>query len=182
MRQPIKYLATWLDNHANQTRYLFLSHDLRALFPQLSEVAFRVLLNRAVRGGYLHRVCRGVYKYPKINPVGLLLFHVAAILRANAFNYLSLETVLSEAGIISQIPINRITLMSSGRTNVISCGTFGSIEFVHTNQKPQQVMRDLQYDASYHLWRANVFLALRDMRATHRNNDLINWDIAHEFV
>ena len=31
------------------------------------------------------------------------------------FNYISLETALSDEGVISQIPINRITIMSTGR-------------------------------------------------------------------
>jgi hypothetical protein len=37
---------------------------------------------------------------------------------------LRLESALSNAGAISQMPINAITLMSSGRSNVIRCGEF----------------------------------------------------------
>lgn len=32
------------------------------------------------------------------------------------------------------------------------------------------------------MWRANVALALRDMKATRRNCDLIDWDIVNEFI
>lgn len=45
----------------------------------------------------------------------------------DALNYISLESALSDAGVISQIPINRVTLMSSGRTATISCGQLGSL-------------------------------------------------------
>lgn len=183
MVQPVKYLSQWLENHADHNRYLFTSQDLKILFPTLSENAFKSLLSRSVKSGLLLRVCRGLYTYKKaIPPTGCLLFHAAARLRAQEFNYLSLESVLSEVGVISQIPFNRIFIMSSGCSNLISCGPFGSIEFVHTSQKPTQLQDHLSYDERYGLWRASVPLALRDMKATHRNCDLINWEISHEFV
>jgi len=115
-------------------------------------------------------------------PRGRVLFHAAALLRANAFNYISLETALSDAGIISQIPMDRITLMSSGCGNVISCGEFGRIEFVHTVRSPENLADQLSYDAACRLWRASPALALRDMRATRRDLSLINPEVAHELV
>jgi len=181
--QPIKSLANWLNKNSNNERYLFTPSDLRALFPTLSPSAFKTLLSRAAQTGYLSRVCRGLYIYKRTMPSsGLILFHVAAHLRADQFNYISLETVLSEAGVISQIPINSISIMSSGRSYIMSCGEFGTIEFVHTRQKPTKVMDQLTYDSNCRLWRASVRLALRDMKTTHRNCDLIDWDIADEFI
>ena len=179
----MKYLANWLDQNSDSEHYLFTIQDLKALSPDLSNSAFKTLLSRTVRAGYLTRVCRGLYIYKRaIPPSGLVLFHAAAHLRANEFNYISLETVLSDSGIISQIPMNCISIMSSGRSNIISCGEFGTIEFVHTSQKPGDIMNQLSYDANCRLWRASVPLALRDMKATHRNCDLIDWDIANEFI
>lgn len=181
--QPSKYLNKWLTQNTNSERYLFTLQDLRALFPNLSDTAFRTVLSRAVKSEYLERVCRGVYVYSNIIPQsGFILFHVAALLRSNEFNYISLETVLSDFGIISQIPINQIFIMSSGRSNTISCGRFGTIEFIHTNRKPAEVMTKLTYDAMAKLWRANPDLALEDMKRTHRNLDLIDWNIANEFI
>ena len=181
--QPMKRLNDWLEENANAEHYLFTLQDLRALFPDLSNTAFKTVLSRTVAAGYLARVCRSLYLYKKaMLPTGLLLFHAAAQLRADAFNYISLETVLSDAGIISQIPINSISIMSSGRSNIISCGEFGTIEFIHTNRKPTDIMEQLSYDANCHLWRASVPLALKDMKTTHRNCDLIDWDIANEFI
>ena len=111
-----------------------------------------------------------------------LLGHTAARLRASHFNYLSLETVLSDAGIISQIPVSRITLMSSGRSNVISCGVYGSIEFVHTRKMAGDLAADLSYDKEVGLWRASCAQAVQDMRDTGRDTGLINWEAAREFV
>ncbi|MDD3935671.1 type IV toxin-antitoxin system AbiEi family antitoxin domain-containing protein [Rhodoferax sp.] len=168
---------------ADAEHYLFAPADLRALLAGLSDAAFKTLLSRATATGLITRVCRGLYLYNRVDyPRGLLLFHAAARLRADTFNYISLETALSDAGVISQIPINRITLMSSGRSNVIGCGILGSIEFVHTRKRPQDVADQLHYDQRCHLWRATVALALLDMRLTRRNMDLIDWSVANESV
>jgi hypothetical protein len=181
--QPTKYLSQWLLQNANDKHYLFTFHDLRVLGHELSDSAFKTLLSRAVRSGLLVRVCRGLYLYKNALPAdGLFLFHAAAVLRADEFNYISLETALSDMGVISQIPMNWISVMSSGRSSTISCGDFGTIEFVHTNQKPADLINHLTYDQPCGMWRANITLALRDMKATHRNCDLIDWDIANELI
>ena len=173
----MKNLVKWLDQNITSKSCLFSLHDLRALYPNLSNSTFKALISRAASAGYLDRLCRGIYLYRRaMNYDGLMLFHIAAHLRANELNYISLETALSDAGIISQIPMNWISIMSSGRSNIISCGEFGTIEFVHTNQKPNDIMYQLSYDKNCGLWRANVSLALRDMQTTHRNCDLIDWD------
>jgi hypothetical protein len=181
--RPCKILINWIEQNANNENYLFSLRDLRALCRDLSDAAFKTLLSRMVKSNYLIRVCRGLYTYKKAIPsTGLLLFHAAAHLRSNEFNYISLETVLSDVGVISQIPINRISIMSSGRSNTILCGEFGTIEFIHTQTKPTDIMDQLSYSSDCRLWRASVSLALRDMKNTHRNLDLINWDIVNEFI
>jgi predicted transcriptional regulator of viral defense system len=179
--QPIRHLERLLADLATPERYLFSATDLQALCPPSSNLS--VLLSRAAKAGILHRVCRGIYLFPRVAyPRGRVLFHAAALLRANAFNYISLETALSDAGIISQVPFNRITLMSSGRTHTISCGSYGTMEFVHTARRPDDLAGQLTYDAACRLWRASPSLALRDMRATRRNLDLINPEVIHELV
>lgn len=181
--QPIKQLTSTLANLADAEHYLFTLDDLRALLPAQSDAALKTLLSRAVAEGHLARVCRGIYLYERVDyPPGFTLFHAAARLRADTFNYISLETALSDAGVISQIPINCITIMTAGRSNRIDCGAWGSIEFVHTRKRPADLASQLHYDAPCHLWRASVALALKDMRATRRNMDLIDWSLAHELV
>lgn len=181
--QNIKLMRNLLFDRSNKEHYLFAQHSLRALYPSLSDSAYRVLLSRAVASGLLTRVCREIYLFQRNLPKdGLLLFHIAALLRANEFNYISLETVLSDAGVISQIPVNWVSILSSGRSNQINCGEFGTIEFIHTRQKPVDVAQQLHYDTRYGLWRASVALALKDMRRMRRNCDLINWEIANELI
>lgn len=181
--QPIKILTQWLLDNADAHHYLFASIDLRILFPTLSDSAFKTLLSRAVTSGLLVRVCRGIYLYERaMRYDGLLLFHVAALLRRGQFNYISLETALSDVGVISQIPINWITIMSSGRSSVISCAPFGTVEFVKTTKRPEVLADQLVYDPQCGLWRAHVPLALRDLRRVGRNTDLIDEEVVREFM
>ena len=179
----MRQLAGILEQLADAEHYLFSSADLRAALPGRGEAAFKALLGRARKNGLLRRVCRGIYLYPRVDyPAGLLLYHTAARLRAHEFNYLSLESALSDAGLISQIPMNWITLMSTGRSHVVDCGTFGHIEFVHTKKKPAAVAPHLEYDARCRLWRAVPALALKDMARARRSLDLVDPEAAREFV
>ena len=181
--QPVKQLVRVLSDLADSEHYLFTLDDLQSALPDQSRGAFKAMVSRAQRDGLLRRVCRGLYLYPNVAaPGGLLLYHAAARLRASHFNYISLESALSDAGIISQIPMNWITLMSSGRSNVVSCGDFGHIEFVHTKKQPAAIADQLTYDARCRMWRASVVLALKDMRAARRNMDLIDRGALREFV
>jgi len=181
--QPIKSLARILEILADEERYLFTLNDLHGALPEQSKGAFRALVFRAEKDALLARVCRGLYLYPKVNyPSGLLLYHAAARMRADEFNYISLESALSDAGVISQIPMNWITLMSSGRSGVISCGVFGRIEFIHTKRRPENIAKYLVYDERCRLWRASTELALLDMKLTRRSTDLVAGEAVHELV
>ena len=48
--------------------------------------------------------------------------------------------------------------------------------------KPSQVKDQLTYDAARRMWKANVSQAIRDMKATNRNCDLIDWEVANELI
>lgn len=149
--------------------------------PDCSYEVFKTLVSRSTRNGTLRRLCRNLYLYEKVNyPRDLVLYHAASRLRAQCFTYLSLETVLSDAGVISQIPLNWITLMTSGREGLIECVGFGTIEFVHTEKKPSQVKTELFWDSRCRLWRASPWRALTDMRNARRPLDLVDMDAVNE--
>jgi predicted transcriptional regulator of viral defense system len=179
--QPLRRLTETLRSLADREHCIFAASDLAAAVPECGQLP--VLLSRAAKAGLLRRVCKGIYFYPvRDYPAGNLLYHAAARLRAGEFNYLSLESVLSDAGVISQVPMNWITLMSSGRSHVVDCGDFGHVEFVHTAQRPDDIAGELVYDPDRHLWRASVRLALRDMKVTRRSLELISEEVLHELV
>ena len=181
--QHVTSMIKTLNDLADKDRCLFTLSDLRGILPETTDGAFKTMLCRAVKNGVLQRFCRGLYLYSQPDcEQGLLLFHAAARLRAGDFNYISLETALSDAGVISQAPMNWITLMSSGRRNTIRCGAWGTIEFVHTCRKPAELRDNLTYDVRCRMWRASVSLAMRDMRLTRRSLDLVNQEAAHDLV
>ncbi|MFC3852777.1 type IV toxin-antitoxin system AbiEi family antitoxin [Salinispirillum marinum] len=169
--QPIKRLEQWLlTSHINSSGRLYSTAAFRSLFPELTQGAYRALIHRAEKRGLLERVCQGIYQYVGApDTSGLILFHAAALLRARHFNYISLETVLSEGGLLSQIPMAWITVVSTGRSAEISCGRFGTIEFVHTERTMSLVIDELSYDPRCHLYRASQSLALADMRRFNRS-------------
>ncbi len=179
----ISTLDEQLYSLAGEDSYLYAPEDMRCLFRNLSDGAFRSLLNRAQAAGVLKKVCRGLYLHTKSrHNMGDILFHSAARIRGDCFNYISLETALSDAGIISQIPMQWITIMSSGRSSTIRCGSFGTIEFVHTKKTAGDIAWELVYDQRCRLWRATPPLSLRDMRRTGRSRDLIDWKAYRESV
>lgn len=179
----LSILQNWLFDNVSAERYLFLLSDLKSLFPNMSEGAFKTLLSRAVQKKILEKVCRNVFGFNiKKNTNGYLLFHVVAQLRSTDFNYISLETVLSEEGVISQMPLNQIFIMSTGRSQVIDCNQYGSIEFVHTKSKFNKILDHLVYDERARLWKADIHLALKDMKKTKRSTDLIQWEFVHDNV
>jgi hypothetical protein len=172
MHAPVKITSS-LPNAGNGAPAKFFSAGkINAFYPHGS--------GQCSKSGVIQRLCRGIYLNPRVShPGGLVLFHAAGKLRADFFNYVSLETVLSEAGVISQIPLDWITLMSSGRSSIINCRQFGTIEFVHTKKRPGDLAGRLIYDTRYRLWKACVELAVSDLRATGRSADLIDWSAVH---
>jgi predicted transcriptional regulator of viral defense system len=176
--RPMKILRDILESLANPEHYLFTVSDFLSLFPDMTTEGLRVLLGRAEKAGLLCRLCRGIYIYPKAGyRRGLELYHAAARLRETTFCYLSFESILSENGIISQIPLGWITLMTGGRSGTINCGKWGTIEFIHTKKKFDALSSSLIYDHTYRLWRAPVTVALQDMKTAKRSMELIDWSV-----
>lgn len=181
--QTIKILSNWLDENCDESHYLFTLQDFKALFPGLKTATFKTLLSRSVASGLLTRVCKGVYMYAKRQPHdGNLLYAVVNILRADHLNYLSLESRLSELGVISQTPISRVTFLSTGRSGLIDCGDFGEIEFIHTRRTALELCDQLEYDSNRKIWVADRKRAIHDAKNTKRSLDLIDWSAVDDII
>ena len=180
-KQGIKILTEALDLLTGEN-YIFSMADLSSLFPLMSRSALIQLLSRAVKTGVISKVCRGIFINPKTASTGLELYHAAAKFRPSFFNYISLETALSDEGIISQMPINRITIMTNGRKNEIFCGNYGTIEFIHTKKQLKDIRDRVRYDHRCGMWRADVGLALDDLKAVGRNLDLVDYGVLNDRI
>lgn len=94
--------------------------------------------------GLLKRACRGVY----VNPFAKsqdshTIERIALALRRGEYNYLSLESALSEYGMISQIPIDRLTVMTTGRKGIYHT-PWGTIELTHTKRAVSEIVKSLR--------------------------------------
>lgn len=177
----LKRLRSLLEDLTDADHYLFSLDDFTPAFYELSRSALKMLLSRAVTDGLLQHPCRGVYLYPRAPyPKGYTLCHIAAKLRAATFNYISLETALSDSGVISQVPLQWLTIMSGGRSGIVRCGHLGSIEYIHTTRRPDEIAQSVHFDRACHLWRATVSLAMADMKRCKRPMDLIDWSSIDE--
>jgi predicted transcriptional regulator of viral defense system len=161
-------------------RYVFTKHDMSKLFQNDNIKALDEGLNRLVKTGLLRRACRGVYINANAQCFdSYTIEHIAKALRRNAYSYISLESMLSEYGVISQIPLDRLTVMTTGRTGF--CKTeYGVIEFTHTKRSISNILDNTQIVRERPLRIATQETALRDLRRVGRNLHLLQLENSQE--
>jgi predicted transcriptional regulator of viral defense system len=154
-------------------RCVYTLSDLAKLFPEDSHRTLQEGVNRLVKAGILQRACRGVYVYMLSHNKGsYLIEQIAKALRRGDYNYVSLESALSEYGAISQIPIDRLTVMSTGRKGEYKT-PYGTIEFTHTKRKLQDILQSMK-EVGRPLRLANPLAAWRDLKRVGRNTHLVD--------
>ncbi|MDZ7924986.1 MAG: hypothetical protein U5M23_13250 [Marinagarivorans sp.] len=154
-------------------RYVFSGHDIAKLFPEDTPRALYAGINRLVAQGILQRATKGVFvyalsqhkhKYP--------LEWIAKTMRRGEYSYVSLESALSEYGAISQIPIDRITVMTTGRKGEYKT-PFGTIELTHTQRAPLDILANSTV-VGRPLRLATKQAAYRDLKRVGRNIHLVD--------
>ncbi len=154
-------------------RYVFTLGDLTKLFPGDSPKTLQAAISRLVQSGLLQRACRGVYVFSLARSRDShTIERVAVALRRGEYSYISLESALAEYGVISQIPMDRLTVMTTGRKGVYR--TFlGSIEFTHTKRAIHDILENIR-DVGRPLRLAAPMTAWRDLKRVGRNTHLVN--------
>lgn len=118
-------------------------------------------------------MCRNIYVNPfadisKTNTVE----SIARALRRGEYNYVSLESMLSEYGAISKIPVSRLTVMTTGRKGVFHT-PYGTIEFTHTKRSVIEILQNtMVVDRPLRI--ATKETALRDLKRVGRNLSMVN--------
>jgi len=165
---PVSVLHRW----DRAGRILFTTSDLQKILSRKSQRAFELQVQGLTSRGVLKRAARGVYVLAdSAHPKTHMLEAIAAHLRRGQYNYLSLESALSEHGWISQIPVGRITVMTTGRRGEIKT-IFGTIEYTHTDREVDAILSG-SIDAGRPLRIATAATALRDLRRVGRNLHLV---------
>lgn len=154
-------------------KYVFIKHDMAKLFPQDNPKALDEGLNRLVRAGLIKRACRGVYVNDSAQCFdSYVIEHIAKALRRNTYSYVSLESALSEYGEISQILLDRLTVMTTGREGIYKT-LYGVIEFTHTKRSVINILDHIKTIPGRPLRIATKETAVRDLKRVGRNLHLL---------
>jgi len=154
--------------------YFYTKDTLQRAFPSDDPVALERALGRHVASKLIDRPARNVYASPRAGldlPCGWSSF--VRFMRPLDRFYLSLETRLSELGVISQVT-SVITLVSSGRSNNFDT-PYGKIEVNHLKTLPE--VESLEWDDRREVWLASPMRAYEDMKSlSNRSIDLVDMD------
>jgi len=174
--QAIHTFRTW----DKKGKYVFTKHELHKLFPQDTPKTLTEGIQRLIKDNLLQRACRGIYINPHaLSWDGYVIEHIAKALRQGEYNYVSLESILSEYSVISQIPIDRLTVMTTGRTGTYKT-PFGTIEYTHTKRSILDIINGIMQVKNRPLRIATKEIAWRDLKRVGRNINLVNLDELHE--
>lgn len=154
-------------------RYVYTLPDLAKLFPDDKPKTLQEGVNRLVKDGLLQRACRGVYVFAYANSDDShTIERIAVALRRGEYNYISLESALSEYGFISQIPIDRMMIMTTGRKGTYHT-EWGTLEFTHTKRSVSDIVGHIR-DVQRPLRMASPQAAWRDLKRAGRNTHLVD--------
>jgi len=175
-------LIEFLDLLSENGVYAFTNGMIRNIFPGEPEENLKKTLSRALAVRVIERACRGVYLYTRDNSVNVYkLESVAAALRSGKYSYVSLETALSEYGIISQMTLGYLTVMTTGRSQKFTT-PHGTIEFTHTSRPESEIVRNTYWQDERPLRVANPATAFEDLRRVGRNLHMVDMETYHEVI
>lgn len=168
-----------LDAWDRQGRTIFTLRDLAKLFHEDSPKTLQEGVNRLRRYGVLEGVARGIYHYAlSRTPDAYRLERIARAMRRGEYSYVSLESALSEYGAISQIPVDRLTVMTTGRKGTYRT-PYGTIEFTHTRRPITELMERMK-DIGRPLKIATPEAAWADLKRVGRNTHLVDVEVLNE--
>ncbi|WP_040502474.1 type IV toxin-antitoxin system AbiEi family antitoxin [Idiomarina xiamenensis] len=165
--------------YGEQGRYVYALSDLKKIFHEDGKASLRAGIKRLIEDNLLVRASNGVFVYSlHISKPSEVLEQIAKTLRRGEYNYVSLESALSEYGVISQVPVDRLTIMTTGRSAEYKT-PFGTIEFTHTKRQITDILDD-SIDVDRPLRLARVSTALRDLRRVGRNLHLLDQEVLNK--
>lgn len=154
--------------------YVLTKGDLAKAFPDEQAKTLEKSLQRLVADGILQRVSKGIYVNPLArSKTGNVAEDIAVVLRRGHFSYLTRESMLSEYGVISQVPVRRLTLMTTGATGVYDT-PYGTIEFTHTKRRPAEIIKRTIVAKDRPLRLATKEAAVKDLVRSGRNVNMMD--------
>ena len=159
--------------------YVYRKADLAVPFGEHGAALTRTVTSLC-SAGILERAAHGVYVYSYSEHLGEgTLDEIVRCLRPGRVSWESLESALSQYGVISQIPMGRVTYMTTGRSGVFST-RFGVIELTHSKLPVSRILPGLVMRRGW-LPIASKMFAYRNLKDVGRNLHLVDeeelyWD------
>lgn len=142
--------------------------------------SLRKSIGRHCGTGLFLRICKDIYANGLNNPFKrnpYARYCLANALRPRSNNWESLESRLSQLGIISQIP-NRLTFMTTGKSGIVNTAV-GTFEFSHS---PAGRIPDVRLFEETGILHATAKQAWDDLQFVGRNIDLVDMDALREEI
>jgi hypothetical protein len=136
----------------------------------------RSSIRRLEAAEVVRRVAHGVYWHrpscvPRYEPIE----ETAAMLRFGLQCFVGLESAAARWGVISQIPVGRLTVVTTGREGTFQT-PFGTIEFVHTKADDLEIIQNTVAVPGSPLRLATKGYTVEGLKRTRRSLDLVDWD------
>ncbi|MES2664079.1 MAG: hypothetical protein V4629_12345 [Pseudomonadota bacterium] len=177
-----KFLIDRLELLANNGIYVFSTKMLESYLLEPSQISFKKTLKRAIQSEILEHPCRGVYILRKnFKTYAYKLEAIAATLRAGHYSYVSLESALSEYSIISQMTLNHLTVMTTGRSQTYKTN-YGIIEFTHTFRDEFDILKNTVQQQGRPLRIALPEFAYTDLKRVKRNLEMVDINVLKDIV
>ena len=156
---------------------VFSRKDFDIILRNKDTETIKQILRRAVENDILIRVCNGIYVYKKgaMNNPSYIIEYIARKIRPFHVNYISMETALSEYGVISQMTLDHLTIMTTGRSGIYET-PFGTIEFTHTKREEMEVVKRSFPIKERPLRFAYKKVAVQDLISVKRNLNMVDFD------
>lgn len=143
--------------------------ELALMMDERHTPAFTKFLADCVKKGVLRRLANGIFESTLTPPdPTTALYRIAKKLRGDVLTYISLESQLSHTGDISQVLIDRVTIVTRGRSGTFST-PYGVIEFTHTKKPVSRIAPNLYFDDDIGMYRAKPEQAIADLKDCNRN-------------
>lgn len=131
--------------------------------------AFTKFLADCAGKGVIRRVAKGVFESALTPPPpSTAIYKIIKKLRGSVLTYISLESQLSFTGDISQVVMDRVTVVTKGRSGTFST-PYGVIEFTHTKKPVDTIAPHLYLDTDIGMYRADSNQAITDLKNCNRN-------------
>ena len=148
--------------------WLYTKAMFRILFPQETEDALKKSLQRHLRSGILQKVSKNLYANERARSAAVdRLPALVPYLKPSEINYISQESRLSQLGEISQMPLNYLSMMTSGSSRIFRT-RYGDVQFTHTKRPIEYILAHTETDPVTGLLAADSTLALKDLMRSGR--------------